>query len=300
MQISVIREFVYLSDELNFSATARHFFVSQSVLSKHISSLEREMNIRLFVRDKHSVRLTPLGKLFARRMRKVLEDFDAAVHELEKAKEGINRVLKVGYLHGACRDFITQTCILFKDKHPDCALELYAMEIGEINDAVRRNYVDIGITAVFPTGENRNYHYHRIYRDSLNAVVPVEHRLAKETSVSIDALRKESLLLPSPVTMQEVASFVHHAFQGTGLLNSSLDEAHDVNMMIPSLIMTGGVALAMRHLSSYYGAKFHFLPIENVNLDFHIAALWKRSRDKDVIGDFVASIHKARQQNSAQ
>ena len=50
MKISVLREFLYLSEELNYSATARHFFINQSALSRHIMDLEAELGCSLFVR----------------------------------------------------------------------------------------------------------------------------------------------------------------------------------------------------------------------------------------------------------
>ena len=64
MRIDTLYEFLLLTSNLNFTETAKSFFVSQSVLSNHISGLEKELGIRLFVRDRHSVRLTEAGSLF--------------------------------------------------------------------------------------------------------------------------------------------------------------------------------------------------------------------------------------------
>ena len=51
MNIDHLREFVYLAETLSFAATARHFFISASVLSKHVSALEDDLQVKLFVRD---------------------------------------------------------------------------------------------------------------------------------------------------------------------------------------------------------------------------------------------------------
>ena len=64
MRIDTLYEFLLLTSNLNLTETAKSFFVSQSVLSNHISGLEKELGIRLFVRDRHSVRLTEAGSLF--------------------------------------------------------------------------------------------------------------------------------------------------------------------------------------------------------------------------------------------
>ena len=54
MRIETLYEFLLLTSNLNFTETAKSFFISQSVLSGHISSLEKELGALLFVRDRHS------------------------------------------------------------------------------------------------------------------------------------------------------------------------------------------------------------------------------------------------------
>lgn len=55
MKIEVLNEFLLLATNLSFTETARSLYVSQSVLSSHIIGLEKELGVRLFVRDRHSV-----------------------------------------------------------------------------------------------------------------------------------------------------------------------------------------------------------------------------------------------------
>lgn len=61
MNIEHLREFEYLAENLSFRDTARHFFVSPSVISRHISAMEDELGTKLFVRSKQSVAITDAG-----------------------------------------------------------------------------------------------------------------------------------------------------------------------------------------------------------------------------------------------
>ena len=72
MDIQIIREFLDLAFTLNYSKTAERVFISQSALSKHIASLEKELGVQLFVRSKHSVRLTPIGATLKDKFQSVL------------------------------------------------------------------------------------------------------------------------------------------------------------------------------------------------------------------------------------
>ena len=52
MNIERLREFSYLAETLSFSITAKHFYLSTSVLSKHIAAIEADLGVRLFERDR--------------------------------------------------------------------------------------------------------------------------------------------------------------------------------------------------------------------------------------------------------
>ena len=53
MEIRYIDEFLYIAETLSFRKTANHFYVSRSVISRHISALEDAVGVRLLDRDSH-------------------------------------------------------------------------------------------------------------------------------------------------------------------------------------------------------------------------------------------------------
>ena len=62
MRVEHMREFVAIRDEGNFSRAARSLFMTQPALSRHVQEMERELGVRLFDRDRHSVTLTEAGE----------------------------------------------------------------------------------------------------------------------------------------------------------------------------------------------------------------------------------------------
>ena len=64
MRIEHLREFRILASTLSFTEAARKSFVSQSVLSKHISAMEKELGHKLVTRSRAGVSLTPEGEVF--------------------------------------------------------------------------------------------------------------------------------------------------------------------------------------------------------------------------------------------
>ena len=61
MDLSRIRYFITLAEQLHFGRAADQLYISQSSLSYHISELERELGVSLFIRNKRKVLLTSAG-----------------------------------------------------------------------------------------------------------------------------------------------------------------------------------------------------------------------------------------------
>ena len=61
MHIEYLREYIELAQCLNFTEAARRSCITQSALSKHLVSIEKEFGTELVARDRHSVELTQAG-----------------------------------------------------------------------------------------------------------------------------------------------------------------------------------------------------------------------------------------------
>ncbi len=62
------KDYVYFREVakcLNYTKAAENLYISQPALTKRIGDIERKLGITLFYRTKHSVTLTPAGRIFA-------------------------------------------------------------------------------------------------------------------------------------------------------------------------------------------------------------------------------------------
>ena len=63
MELRQLRYFAKAAEMLNFSDAARALNIAQSSLSQQIKQLEEELNVQLFLRSSHSIRLTEAGEV---------------------------------------------------------------------------------------------------------------------------------------------------------------------------------------------------------------------------------------------
>lgn len=287
MDLSILREFHLLSQNLSYSATAKRLFISQSVLSKHIQSLERELDTRLFVRDSHSVRLTATGRLFAEKVEGVLECYDDACRAVAELEDEIGSSLSIGFTPDTTRHFFTGACERFRLLAPHVKLAIFPMEAEAVVDALRAGKIDLGITLFLMDAVPENMNFRILEHERFGILANAKHRLAKRSSVSMADLEGERVLVPSPTaypTMaRETSSRLSQAAPGVTLV----EEMTGLGSMGPLLKMNDIVALTYGCTARFYTDDFSFAPVEDIDIKAVTGVLWKVSRENRNIDPFI-------------
>lgn len=98
MDTKVIGEVLCVSRHLNLRAAAKELFVSRSALSAHLASLEEELGVELFERDRTGLHLTDAGRVFVEGAQRILKEVDRTVEGCKQISGGL-----------ACIRFIART-----------------------------------------------------------------------------------------------------------------------------------------------------------------------------------------------
>lgn len=118
----LLRTFLVVAQGNSFSETSRLLSLRQSTVSDHVRRLEQHLGRRLFVRDTHTVALTPEGEALIGYASQIMETAERAEQYLSGARRrgrlrfGATEDLITSYLPDVLRDFMRE--------HPDTDLEL--------------------------------------------------------------------------------------------------------------------------------------------------------------------------------
>lgn len=85
MNIDHLIEFLYLAETLSFKRTADYFYVSRSVISRHLAALEDSLGVKLVDRGNQSVKLTEAGEVFSKEVCVMLKSYADAVDHAREA-----------------------------------------------------------------------------------------------------------------------------------------------------------------------------------------------------------------------
>jgi DNA-binding transcriptional LysR family regulator len=124
MHVQTLRYFLMVATTGSFLATARHFEVPASSVSRFISSLEKEVGQQLFYRSTRAVRLTEQGLIYYSQVRQAIELLDSASEQLGNGATTIRGLIKINAPDSLGRLHICHLVNKLQVKYPDLLVEL--------------------------------------------------------------------------------------------------------------------------------------------------------------------------------
>lgn len=192
-------EFAALAHYLSYSKTSEELCVSQSALSKHISALEQELGMKLFIRNSKMCALTENGALILPHVEKILE-----IHNQ------IERISREQYLKKERSRKNPQICIAscpligaygiadavaqFSRLHPEIMVGTSEFEPNIIPKMLETNEIELAFVRPFRNGMS-DYESIEFVSEDIIAVLPSSHPLAGESLIPLTALKNDSLIL---------------------------------------------------------------------------------------------------------
>lgn len=198
MDLRQFRYFVAVAEELHFTRAAARLNIGQPPLSLQIQSIERDLGVTLFKRNRRNVELTPAGQIFLKEARLALMQADRAIKTVTRAAKGEIGTIRLSFITSVpLVDVFTSAIRNFRADLPDVHLELKSRASVKIIDDVLLGTVDLGFTRPsFTTVMPRTLQAIPVYEDNLMAVLPMGHPLAKGSDpISMAQLKDEDFVL---------------------------------------------------------------------------------------------------------
>ncbi len=195
-QLSQIRCFVVLANELHFGRAAVRLHMTQPPLSRQIQQLEAELNVQLFERTQRSVHLTPAGKAFLPEAEYLLEVSQSAASVARRAAAGEAGTVSLGYVSGASFSFMPRIVAAATAQLPGLAIVLRDMSTAEQFEALRSGRLDAGI--VRAPADHADLRSASVLREPFVAMLPAAHPLAARQRLTMADLHRQDLIMYEP------------------------------------------------------------------------------------------------------
>ncbi|ACK49091.1 transcriptional regulator, LysR family [Methylocella silvestris BL2] len=116
-----LRTFLVIAEGASFSETSRRLGLGQPTVSEHVRKLEKAVGRRLFIRDTHSITMTPEGQAMVAFARSILETNERAKRYFAGAK--LRGRLRFGASEDLVLSWLPEILAGFVQNHPLVDLE---------------------------------------------------------------------------------------------------------------------------------------------------------------------------------
>lgn len=196
MNLKQLEAFVQVSESGSFSKAAKELFLTQPTISAHISSLEKELNVRLFIRNTKEVSLSDDGKDLYR-YAKQITDLEKAIEErFYMDSDDGKHFITIAASTIPAQYLLPKVLMCYRERYPKEQIKIMETDSSEVVTQVVDHMVDVGFTGTVL--EKKHCKYIPFYKDELAVITPdtPEYRILKEQNRDdIDWIKSKPLIL---------------------------------------------------------------------------------------------------------
>ncbi len=145
MELRQLRYFVAVAEDLNFRRAADRLHLSHPSLSRQITDLENELDMKLFKRNSRRVELTEAGRVFLTGVRQTLQSAQKAVAQAQEVAKGERGRLVIGNIGLLTQRFLPAALAAFRERYPLVEVTVKHMNSHSQAEALLDGSIMLGI-----------------------------------------------------------------------------------------------------------------------------------------------------------
>lgn len=249
-----------------FTKAANAIQYSQSAVSQTVKNLEQELGLVLLTRGKEGIHLTPDGEAIFPYIQAIANAEDALARRQREMQGLRGSHIRIGTFTSVSRTLLPGWMVDFKRSHPGVRFVLEQGEYTTISEWVKSGAIDFGFVNLDAVSEMEG---RLLYTDKMCAVLPQDHPLTRQTSVSLRDLATSSLILLDEGDF----NVPMRAFDAAGLEPQIEYEVYDDYTIIAMVEKKLGVSIMYERVLAGYATSVATRPI-NEDLSRRVGIVW--------------------------
>jgi DNA-binding transcriptional LysR family regulator len=285
-ELSQLRCFVAVAEELHFGRAATRLGMTQPPLSRQIQVLERVLDVGLLERTSRSVRLTPAGRALLPEAQSLIRAADAAAQLARRVDAGKTGALKAVFTAASSYAFLPKLVAASMHAFADVDLSLSEMVTKDQFEALLSGRADVGLMR--PPVMKSELNSACVQRESLLAAVPRGHRLAAETSIAVRDFDGEDFIMYASHDARYFHDLLVSLFSTAKVLPHYVQHLTQIHSML-ALVKAGlGCTIVPESAANlrYEGVEFRPLRLKRADI-VELFVVWRRVEDNPIVERFV-------------
>ncbi|HIZ00220.1 MAG TPA: LysR family transcriptional regulator [Firmicutes bacterium] len=195
-----LETFIKVAECGSFTKAADDLYITPTAVMKQINALEKELEVTLFDRSNHGLRITKAGEAFLQDARYILEYITRAEQKAREIQEGeTRRSIRIGTSVMTPAKFILDVWSQIQSRMPTLKIELIPFENNPVNSVeILRNlgqHIDV-VAGLYDDNflQERRCLAAHMYNKRILLAVPVSHALSAESLITPEKLKNRKVL----------------------------------------------------------------------------------------------------------
>ena len=240
-ELSQLRCFVAVGEELHFGRAAERLHMTQPPLSRQIQLLENRVGTPLLARTNRVVRFTAAGKAFFVEATRILRLADEAATTARRIAKGEQGSIAIGFTAAVGYGVLPEMVRQLHERVPGITLTLKEMVTGEQLEALDNGQLDLGLMRPHPP--HGGLETVLLRREALMLAIPETQSKRWPKEPTLASLHAKRFIMYSPYEAGYFYQLVQSCLDAAGVEPDIVDYVPQIHTML-ALVDSGiGVAL---------------------------------------------------------
>lgn len=200
MELQQLLYFRKVAELQHFTRAAEALAVSQPALSRAVAHLEDELGVRLFEREGRTVRLNRYGQAFLTRVERILQEVEAARHEMADLAGTERGMVALAFLHTLGVRLVPDLLRQFRRDHPAIRFQLWQNASEVLLKQLAAGEIDLCLASPFQRDGQEAVEWVDLFSEELYLVVPPDHALTGRGTVALIEVADSDFISLKPST----------------------------------------------------------------------------------------------------
>lgn len=283
--------FVKIIENRSLVKTAQNLHVTQSTLSKSILSLEHNLNIQLFIRDKKTMIPTDAGKILYSKWTHIISQIERSLEEARSYTGDIFSSLHIGVLDShKSESYLPDIINMFHEKYPSTQIGVESAPPITLRTKLEKKELDIIFTVRYDV-ENASWSNFRtaLFQECplLLSMLP-NNPLAKKERITVNDLRPCNLIVISSLHVPTYNIMLTQLCNEYGFEPKIIYSTLNANSQIYNLQNADDAFILDKYHRDYNVPGTISVPIKDTKSGVAIA--WNPRNEKKSLRDFLGII----------
>lgn len=278
-ELSQLRCFVAVAEELHFGHAAVRLHMTQPPLSRQVQLLEHHLGVELLTRSSRTVRLTTAGKRFLPEARQILRLAESASVTARRAARGDSGSVTIGFTAASGYGLIPAMIARCRQRLPDIEVSLRELVTTEQINGLSAGWLDLALLRPHPA--LADFESRCIVREPLVAALPTSHPLTQTRLPALSDFDRVPFVMYSPIEARYFHDLITGACSVAGVKPDYVQYTSQIHSVL-ALVSAGlGVSLVPAAATNLRFAGVVFRSLRKVHssagVEVHLA--WRQDND---------------------